>query len=57
MADQIEVTKLNALVATGPGTDEISVPKLVVYLVLEPGEGTTTTGQGHVHTQLIKRSS
>jgi hypothetical protein len=57
MADQVEVTKLNQLVAIGADDDEEAVSKLVVYYVIFPSnEIAENTGQGHVHTQLITRS-
>jgi hypothetical protein len=57
MADQVEVTKLNGLVTTGPGTSDASITKLVDYLMLEPGEGAVGNRQGHVHSRIIVRSS
>lgn len=53
---QIEVTKLPAYVVIGPDADEISVTKLVAYFILEPGEGEEGETQGHVHTQIVRRS-
>jgi hypothetical protein len=57
MADQVEVTKLNQLVAIGPLTDNIAVSKLVMYVLLEPGDGgeEVSTRQGHVHAQIVRR--
>lgn len=58
MADQIEATKLVKYVLIGPENDELSVSKVVMYLLLEPGEivAGDTTRQGHVHAQVIRRS-
>lgn len=55
---QIETTKLVQYVALGAPEDNISVSKLVMYAVLVPGEGGTddTPRQGHVHTQILRRS-
>ena len=58
MADQVEVTKLNQSAVIGPTADSISVPKLMMYVLLVPGEGDDTSNrQGHVHTQIITRRS
>jgi hypothetical protein len=57
MADQIEVTKLNQTAVIGPTADSISVPKLVMYVLLEPGAGDSGNRQGHVYSRVIVRSS
>jgi hypothetical protein len=57
MADQIEVPKITSYALVKPPVDNASVSKLVMFVLAFPGEGTTATGQGHVHTQIITRSS
>lgn len=54
---QIEATKVVKYVVVGADDDEISVSKCIMYLLLEPGdtEPGTTTRQGHVHAQKIRR--
>lgn len=40
MADQIQVTKTNAYVVTGiADDDEVRIPKINLYAILQPGEG------------------
>lgn len=56
MADQIEVPKLVEYVLVGPKDDEATVTKLVMYVWAVPGEGGDNEGQGHVHTQIVRRS-
>lgn len=56
MADQIEVPKLVEYVLVGPEEDEASVTKLVMYVFAFPGEGAEGETQGHVHTQIVRRS-
>lgn len=56
MADQVEVPKLVEYVLTGPEDDEIAVSKLVMYVWAVPGEGEEGATQGHVHTQIVRRS-
>ncbi len=58
MADQVEVPKLNQFAAIGVPVDNLAVSKLVVFVLLTPGsgEGDTSNKQGHVHTQIIRRS-
>jgi hypothetical protein len=57
MADQIETTKSVSYVVTGSDSDEASASKVVLYLILVPGQlAEGDRGQGHVHTQLITRS-
>jgi hypothetical protein len=57
MAAQIETTKSVAYVVTGSDSDEASVTKVVMYMILVPGQlAEGERGQGHVHTQLITRS-
>lgn len=57
MANQAEVTKLNMPVLTGQA-NVAEVSKLVMYVLLEPGESgpDTSNKQGHVHTHFIVRS-
>lgn len=56
MANQVEVTKLNMPVLTGKA-DVAEVSKLVMYLLLEPGDSgpDTSNKQGHVQSQIIRR--
>lgn len=58
MANQIEAPKIVQYVLTGSNSNEISAPKVVMYLLLEPGEivAGDTTRQGHVYSQIIRRS-
>jgi hypothetical protein len=57
MAAQIETTKSVAYVVTGSDSDEASVTKVVMYMILVPGQlAEGERGQGHDHTQLITRS-
>ena len=54
---QIVAPKLNMHAIIGPDGDEAAVTKLVMFVVLEPGEGDDSSNkQGHVHTQIIRRS-
>ena len=54
---QIEVPKAIAYAVLGNPSDNISVTKVVAYVILVPGEGEDDSNrQGHVHTQIIKRS-
>lgn len=54
---QIEVPKLVAYAAVGTPADNIAVSKVVAYMILIPGEAEDDSNrQGHVHTQIIKRS-
>lgn len=57
MANQVEVTKSVAHVVTGSPADNVAVSKVVMYLILVPGESgpDTSNKQGHVHTQIIRR--
>lgn len=53
---QIETTKLNQLAVIGPDADEIAVTKLVMFVILQPGDSEDTSNkQGHVHTQIFQR--
>lgn len=54
---QIEVTKSVAYVATGSPADSATVPKVVAYMVLVPGESGAddSNKQGHVHPQILRR--
>lgn len=56
MADQIEVPKLVEYVYVAANSDEVSVSKLVMYVFAIPGEGAVGETQGHVHTQIVRRS-
>jgi hypothetical protein len=54
---QIETTKAVAYSAVGTPADNISVTKVVAYMLLVPGEAEDDSNrQGHVHAQIIKRS-
>lgn len=57
MANQIEVPKLLQTVLTGPDSDESSVPKLVMFVLAEPGDSgpDTSNKQGHVYSRIIRR--
>jgi hypothetical protein len=57
MANQVEVAKLTQHTAIGPPADNIAVSKLVMFVLLVPGESgpDTSNRQGHVHTQIIRR--
>ena len=58
MADQVEVAKLVSYVTTGAPVDNVSVSKLVMYVLAVPGDGDDTSNrQGHVHTRIIRRST
>lgn len=54
---QIEVPKLTQHAIIGPDNDEIAVTKLVMFVILQPGDSGTDTSnrQGHVHAQIIRR--
>jgi hypothetical protein len=54
---QIEVTKLTQYHVIGPPADNIAVPKVVMYLLLQPGDGGTDVPQRqvHVYSQKIRR--
>ena len=55
---QIEVTKVAAYVVIAPPADQAVVSKLAMYVVLVPGGdgGLGSGSQGHVHTQILRRS-
>lgn len=56
MADRASVTKSVAYVMTG-NADSVIATKVVAYIVLEPGDSVDTSNkQGHVHTQILRRS-
>ena len=59
MADQVEVPKLTQEVATGPEPTHATVSKLVMFLLLQPGDGgggeVNTNRQGHIFTQIVRR--
>lgn len=57
MANQVEIPKLTMEAAIGPTDAEIVIPKLVMFVLLQPGSdaGDTSNKQGHVHTQIIRR--
>lgn len=54
---QIEVTKLPSFVAIGSDGDEASASKVVMYVLLTPGDptGEEPTRQVHIYTQKIRR--
>lgn len=56
---QIELPKVNAYLVTGtPDSDEITIPKINLYAILQPGEGDDggdTSRQGHVHVQIVRK--
>ena len=53
---QIEVPKLVQHAVIGPDADEIAVTKLVMFVILQPGDSEDTSNrQGHVHTQILRR--
>lgn len=56
MANQVEIPKLTQDIAIGPTDSELAVPKLVMFVLLEPGEsGPDDSGrQGHVRTKIIR---
>lgn len=57
MANQIEAPKVVQYVLTGANADEIAASKVVMYLVLEPGEIVDgSTRQSHVSVQILRRS-
>lgn len=53
---RIDVTKVHSTVALGPPEDVVTVPKVTIYFLLEPGEGEIepTPKQGHLHVQVIR---
>jgi hypothetical protein len=56
---QIEVPKLVMYPLLGAQPDEAVVSKLLMYVLLRPGSDAgedLSNKQGHVHTQIIKRS-
>lgn len=56
MADRASVSKSVAYAVTG-NADSAIATKVVAYIVLEPGESADTSNrQGHVHTQILRRS-
>lgn len=54
---QAEVTKLTQEVAIGSDPGSISVAKLTMYVILQPGDGAddTSNKQGHVQAQILRR--
>lgn len=56
MANRAEVTKVNSYITIGQA-DCVSVPKVVAYLIMEPGtsEPDTSNKQAHGHQQVIRR--
>jgi hypothetical protein len=53
---QAEVPKLVEYVLVGSESDEIAVPKLVMYVLAVPSDaGDDSNRQGHVHTQIVRR--
>lgn len=58
MADQIEVSKVNSFVALGPPANNIAVSKVVMFVVLVPGEdgsAETPSRQGFCYGQRLER--
>jgi hypothetical protein len=57
MANQVEATKLNQLVGIGPSANAVAVPKLAMFVLLEPGSdaGDTSNKQGHVYSRIVRR--
>jgi hypothetical protein len=57
MANQVEATKLNQLVGIGPTAGAVAVPKLAMFVLLEPGSdaGDTSNKQGHVYSRIVRR--
>lgn len=57
---QVQVPKVVPYVAIGPNSDEVSASKVLAYFLVVPGEsegGEDTSGrQGHIHTQILRRS-
>lgn len=58
MAAQIETSKVVQYVVIGSADDSSSASKVTMWLILEPGEieAGDTTRQGHVSSQIIRRS-
>lgn len=57
MANQVETTKLVEYAALGAPVGAVSA-KLVMYVIGSPSDAVDTSNrQGHVHTQIIVRSS
>lgn len=55
---QIEVAKLTQFNVLGPPTDNITVSKLTMFVLLIPGEGSSSDSggrQAHVYAQKIGR--
>jgi hypothetical protein len=54
---QIEVTKVTQFNVVGPPADNISVSKVVMYLLLQPGDSGSDIPQrqAHVYSQKIRR--
>lgn len=54
---RIEVSKVHPSIALGPASDGISVPKIVAYVLLTPGDGgeAASNRQGHVSTQIVRK--
>jgi hypothetical protein len=54
---QIQVTKLTQHVALGPPAGHIAIPKLVMHVIMVPGEdsGVAEPRQAHVYAQKITR--
>jgi hypothetical protein len=60
MADQIEVSKVTSFAAVGPPAGHISASKVVMFVVLEPGDDGSggadiSTRQGFCYGQRVGR--
>lgn len=56
MAAQIEVPKVTVHPAIGAKATDAAVSKLVVFVLLTPGDsGLVTNRQAHVYSQIIRR--
>ena len=53
---QIETYKLTQYAALAPDSDEIAVHKLVMFVLLTPGDGgvDTSNRQGHCYVQIVE---
>lgn len=57
MAAQVEVPKLNQIVAIGALATDAAVGKLVMFVLLEPSSdaGDTSNKQAHVYSRIVRR--
>lgn len=58
MADRIDVSKLTEFVALGAPANTVAVSKLVMFVILEPGDdGGAVSGArvSHVYAQKLRR--